>query len=296
MKKMDIKDDFLIWYNGSFVKRSQIKIDPLTHSLHYSTSVFEGERAYNGSIFKLEEHTERLIYSAETIGMKVPFSKNEIINNTQALLKMQDLKDCYVRPLIWRGHESMKMGSTINSINILVAAWAMNASSFEADHDKALRIIVSKWRKPPAESNPYKAKTAGGYLTLNISKQDALEQGFDDALMLDWRGFVCECTVSNIFFVKDGELYTPIADCFLNGITKQTIEIIAKENGIKVNHVRITMNDLVNFSESFITGTTIEVKNISLITDGSVSKEFREQKITNFLKNKYKALVTQDKL
>lgn len=286
-----IGDDFLIWYNGNFINRSELKLDVLTNSLHYATSVFEGQKAYGGKVFKLLEHTERLLYSAKTLGMKVSFRPTQIIEATNLLLSKQDIKNGYVRPLIWLGPESLKMGSTINSINIMIAAWSPNAESLEDSSDKGLNIILSPWVKPQGNSMPYKAKTSGSYLTANMSKQQAFQQGYDDALIIDYRGFVAECTVSNIFFVKEGKLYTPLPDCFLNGITKQTIETIAKDNDICVIEKHIPLEDISNFEECFSCGTAVEIKKISSITLNDRKVEYKTHNLTEFIQAEYKKLI-----
>ncbi len=266
-----------IWFNGEFVEWGDAKIHVLTHGLHYGSCVFEGERAYEGSIFKLREHTERLFYSAETLGMKMPFTVEEIDEACAATLEKQGLRDAYIRPVAWRGSEMMGVSAQNNRINVAIAVWQWPSYFAPEERLKGIRLDLSKWRRPDPQTAPSFAKAAGLYMICTLSKHAAEAKGYADAMMLDYRGLVAEATGANIFFIKDGVIHTPKPDCFLDGITRRTVIELAKRRGIDVIERAIKPEELSEFSECFLTGTAAEVTPVSEIADwrftpGAVSK------------------------
>ena len=266
-----------IWFNGEFVEWGDAKIHVLTHGLHYGSCVFEGERAYEGSIFKLREHTERLFYSAETLGMKMPFTVEEIDEACTATLEKQSLRDAYIRPVAWRGSEMMGVSAQNNRINVAIAVWQWPSYFAPEERLKGIRLDLSKWRRPDPQTAPSFAKAAGLYMICTLSKHAAEAKGYADAMMLDYRGLVAEATGANIFFIKEGVIHTPKPDCFLDGITRRTVIELAKRRGIDVIERAIKPEELSEFSECFLTGTAAEVTPVSEIADwrftpGAVSK------------------------
>jgi branched-chain amino acid aminotransferase len=272
-----------IWMNGEFVPWSGAQLHILSHALHYASSVFEGERAYGGEIFKLREHTERLFKSAEILDMKIPYTMDEIDTACKDLLKRQGLKDAYVRPIAWRGSEMMGVSAQITRINVAIAIWEW-PSYFDAEQRlKGIRLDMAKWRRPDPATAPCEAKAAGLYMICTLSKHAAERAGYADALMLDYRGQVAEATGANVFFVKDGELHTPTPDCFLNGITRQTVMGLARDRQIKINERVIMPEEMATFEECFIVGTAAEVTPVSEIGPYS----FTVGDITTTLMNDY---------
>ncbi len=272
-----------IWMNGEFVPWSGAQLHVLSHALHYASSVFEGERAYGGQIFKLREHTERLFKSAEILDMKIPYTMDEIDTACKELLKRQGLKDAYVRPVAWRGSEMMGVSAQITRINVAIAIWEW-PSYFDAQQRlKGIRLDMAKWRRPDPATAPCEAKAAGLYMICTLSKHAAERAGYADALMLDYRGQVAEATGANVFFVKDGELHTPTPDCFLNGITRQTVMGLARDRQIKINERAIMPEEMATFEECFIVGTAAEVTPVSEIGPYS----FTVGDITTTLMNDY---------
>ena len=254
-----------IWMNGEFIPWSDAQLHVLSHALHYASSVFEGERAYGGQILKLREHTERLFRSAEILDMKIPYTVEEIDNACIELLKRQGLKDAYVRPVAWRGSEMMGVSAQTTRINVAIAIWEW-PSYFDAEQRlKGIRLDMAKWRRPDPATAPSEAKAAGLYMICTLSKHAAERAGYADALMLDYRGQVAEATGANVFFVKDGELHTPTPDCFLNGITRQTVMGLARDRQIKINERAIMPEEMATFEECFIVGTAAEVTPVSEI-------------------------------
>jgi branched-chain amino acid aminotransferase len=249
----------VIWMNGEFVPWKDAKIHVLTHGLHYGSGVFEGERAYGGEIFKLTEHTQRLFDSAEILDMKIPFSVAEIDSACRETLKRQGYSDAYVRPIAWRGSEMMGVAAQNSKINVAVAIWQWPAYFDPAQLEKGIRLDIAEYRRPDPQTAPSKAKAVGLYMICTISKHKAERKGYADALMLDWRGQVAECTGANIFFVKNGELHTPTPDCFLDGITRRTVMGLAQRRQIKVNERAIMPDELKTFEQCFIVGTAAEV-------------------------------------
>ena len=266
-----------IWMNGEFVKWADAKIHVLTHGLHYASAVFEGERAYGGEIFKLNEHTQRLHDSANILGFEIPYSVEEINQASRDLLKMQGFTDAYVRPIAWRGSESMGVSAQNNRINCAIATWQWPSYFNPEERLKGIRLDVAQYCRPDPRTAPSKSKAAGLYMICTLSKHAAEAKGYADAMMLDWRGQVAEATGANIFFVKDGELHTPTPDCFLDGITRRTVIGLAKRRGIVVNERAIMPDELEGFEEAFLCGTAAEVTPVAEIgqwrfTPGAITK------------------------
>jgi branched-chain amino acid aminotransferase len=276
----DQKDGW-IWMNGSFVPWKDAKIHVLTHGLHYASAVFEGERAYNGTIFKLREHTERLFHSAEILDFKIPYTIEEIDEASNATLAKNGLVDGYLRPIAWRGSEAMGVSAQKNRINVAIAAWEWPSYFTPAERLKGIRLDWAKYRRPDPRTAPSLAKASGLYMICTISKHAAEARGYADALMLDWEGNVAESTGANVFFVKDGVIHTPLADRFLNGITRQTVIGLAKSRGIEVIERRIAPEELSTFSECWLCGTAAEVTPVSEIgehkfTPGKISADLMQ--------------------
>ncbi|MEM9279976.1 MAG: branched-chain amino acid aminotransferase, partial [Pseudomonadota bacterium] len=223
-----------IWFNGEFVEWGDAQVHVLTHGLHYASSVFEGERAYAGEIFKLQEHTERLFFSANEMGFEIPYTIEEINQACRDTLEKQGLKDAYVRPVAWRGSEMMGVSAQANKINVAIAIWEWPSYFAPEERLKGIRLDRAHYRRPDPATIPCFAKAAGLYMICTLSKHAAEEKGYADALMLDWRGHVAEATGANVFFIKDGVIHTPTPDCFLNGITRQTVIELAKHRQIEV--------------------------------------------------------------
>ncbi|XVN43486.1 MAG: branched-chain amino acid transaminase [Candidatus Rickettsia vulgarisii] len=278
-----------IWINGEFVIFDEAKIHALTHSLHYSGAVFEGEKAYNGKIFKLEGHTYRLIESAKSLGLDVPYSYEQIIEAHKLLIEKNNVKNAYVRPLIWQGNESINITNPSLSVNLLIASVPSIYRPSEP-----LNLHIARWRKPHPDSLPPQCKSSGHYNMAIVCQKEAKALGFRDAIMLDFEGYIAESTTANIFFVKNNQLFTPIADRFLNGITRQTIIDLARESNIGVTEERIMPNKLEEFSECFVTGTALEVKEVKSVDFNGKEIIFPDNKITTLLKAKYDKLVGKE--
>ena len=260
--------DGLIWLNGEFIEWKNAKAHIISQGLHYASAVFEGERAYNGKIFKSNEHTIRFFKSAEIIGMKLPYSEEEINLAKNELIKKMNLKDCYVRPIAWRGGNQMGLSTSNSDINVAIAVWDDWASYFKIEDRKAgLRLITSPWKRPAPDTAPYEAKASGPYIICTMSKEYAEKKGYHDALMLDYRGYVAEGTGANIFFIKNNDIHTPIPDCFLNGITRQAVIQMVTEQGFKITEKHILPNEIGNYDEAFLTGTAAEITPIKSIDE-----------------------------
>ncbi|MGH6792098.1 MAG: branched-chain amino acid aminotransferase [Methyloceanibacter sp.] len=257
--------DGVIWYDGVLVPWREARLHVLTHALHYASSVFEGERAYSGHIFKSTEHSERLVRSGELLGFRVPYTVAEIDKAKRQVMEANKLTDCYVRPVAWRGSEMMGVSAQISRIHLAIATWAWPSYFSPETRERGIRMCVAKWRRPSPETAPTAAKAAGLYMICTLSKHAAENEGYADALMLDWRGQIAEATGANIFFVKDGVLHTPLPDCFLDGITRRTVIGLAKQRGLKVIERAIMPEEMAEFSECFITGTAAEVTPVSEI-------------------------------
>ena len=258
--------DGWIWMNGNFIQWKNATSHIVSQGLHYASAVFEGERAYNGKIFKSEEHTKRFFKSAQIIGIKIPYSEEELNSAKKELIKKMNYKDCYVRPLAWRGGDQMGISTTQSNINVAIAVWDDWASYFKIEDRKAgLKLITSPWKRPAPDTAPYEAKASGPYIICTMSKEFAESKGYHDALMLDYRGYVAEGTGANIFFIKDNDIHTPIPDCFLNGITRQAVIKMAKEQGFKITVRHILPDEIKNYDEAFLTGTAAEITPIKSI-------------------------------
>jgi branched-chain amino acid aminotransferase len=255
----------LIWFDGKLIPTADCKISVLTHGLHYASTVFEGERAYGGVIFEGTKHSERLKNSARVLDFEIPYSVAEIDAAKQLVLEKNNQKEAYVRPIAWRGSEQLGVSAQNNKIHLAIATWEWPSYFDPAQRLKGIRLDLAEYRRPDPKTAPCLAKAAGLYMICTISKHRAEKRGYADAMMLDWQGRVAECTGANIFFIKDGKIHTPIADCFLAGITRGTVLNLAKQNGIEVIERRIMPEELSGFSECFITGTAAEVTAVSEI-------------------------------
>ena len=257
--------DGWIWFNGGIVPWKDAKIHVLTHGLHYGSCVFEGERAYDGKIFKSNEHSIRLRKSAELMDFEIPYSVEELNAAKDKVVELNGGGDQYVRPVAWRGSEMMAVSAQHNKIHVAIATWAW-PSMFDAETKmKGIRLDIADYRRPDPMCAPVHAKAAGLYMICTISKHKAENKGCADAMMLDWQGRVAECTGANIFFTRDGAIHTPIADCFLNGLTRQTVIALAREQGMEIIERRIMPDELPSFNECFITGSAAEVTPVAEI-------------------------------
>jgi branched-chain amino acid aminotransferase len=257
--------DGWIWYDGQIVPWADAKLHVLSHGLHYGSSVFEGERAYGGEIFKSTEHSERLKESAQILDFEIPYTVAEIDAAKRLVLEKNGMIDAYLRPVAWRGSEMMGVAAQDNKIHLAIAAWEWPSYFDPAQKMKGIRIDMAEYRRPDPATAPSTAKAAGLYMICTISKHKAERKGYADALMLDWQGRVAECTGANVFFIRDGVVHTPIADCFLDGITRRTVIDLAKRRGFEVAERRIMPEELPSFNECFITGTAAEVTPVSEI-------------------------------
>ena len=257
--------DGWIWFNGEIVPWKEAKVHVLTHGLHYGSSVFEGERAYGGVIFKSTEHSIRFRKSAEIMDFEIPFSVEELNAAKDKVVALNGGGDQYVRPVAWRGSEMMAVSAQHNKIHVAIATWAWPSMFDPETKMKGIKLDIAEFRRPDPACAPVHAKAAGLYMICTISKHKAEKKGYADAMMLDWQGRVAECTGANIFFTRDGAIHTPIADCFLNGITRQTVIALAKEQGLEVIETRIMPEDLPSFNECFIVGSAAEVTPVAEI-------------------------------
>jgi len=276
--------DGLIWMDGGLVEWRTAKVHVLTHAMHYASSVFEGERAYGGAIFKSAKHSQRLKESGRILDFEIPFSVAEIDAAKALVLTRNNLRDAYVRPVAWRGSEMMGVSAQNNKIHLAIAAWEWPSYFDPAQRMKGIRLDIAEYRRPDPATAPVRAKAAGLYMICTISKHRAERRGYADALMLDWQGRVAECTGANVFFVKDGVVHTPIADCFLDGITRQTVIELARRRGLEVAERRILPDEMSSFSECFITGTAAELTPVGEIGP----HRFQPGGITEALGNDYR--------
>jgi len=279
-----------IWLDGRFVKWNQAKLHVLSHGLHYASCVFEGARIYNGKIFKLNEHIKRLFFSSKILGFKLPYKEKVINKACEQIVKKQKIKNGYLRPFAWRGSEMMAISAQNTTIHVAIATWEMSTYFDKRKKFNGIKLKTSKWIRPPSNAAPIQAKAAGLYMICTLSKHIAEKKGFDDSLMLDSNGYVAESTGANIFFVKNNKLYTPIADCFLNGITRQTVIKLAKKNNIKIIEKRILPRELLKADEIFLTGTAVEITPISQIDN----KKFNVGEITKKLISLFSDLVEKN--
>lgn len=273
--------DGFIWMDGKLVPWREAQVHVLTHGLHYASAVFEGERAYGGKIFKSTEHSARLRRSAELLDFEIPYSVEEIDAAKAATLKANGQTDAYVRPIAWRGSEMMGVSAQHNTIHLAIATWEWPSYFDPATKMKGIRMDIAEYRRPDPATAPSHSKAAGLYMICTISKHKAEKKGYADALMFDWQGRVAECTGANVFFIKDGKVHTPIADCFLDGITRRTVIDLCRRRGFEVIERRILPEELSSFNECFITGTAAEVTPVSEIgpyryTPGNMSKVIME--------------------
>ena len=251
--------DGWIWFDGEMVPWRDARVHVLTHALHYASSVFEGQRAYNGEIFKLREHTERLRRSAQLLGFELPWTNEEINGACIEVLKVNGFTEAYMRPVAWRGSESMGVSPGITKPHLAIAAWEWGKYYDPRISKDGIRLDIAPWRRPAPYTAPTESKASGLYMICTLSKQRAEERGFNDALMFDWRGRVAEATGANVFFVRDNELHTPTPDCFLDGITRRTVMDLAERRGVAVKERAIWPEELESFEQMFLTGTAVEV-------------------------------------
>ena len=277
-----------IWFNGKPENWSDVKIHVLSHGLHYASCVFEGERVYDGEIFKLEEHTERLFHSASRMGFKIPYT-SEILNKAcKEIIAIQKVENGYVRPIAWRGSEMMAISAQQTKIHVAIAAWEWG-SYFDPNLKlKGIKLDISKWRRPSPDTIPCDTKASGLYMICTLSKHEAEKKGFTDSLMLDYQGNIAEATGANVFFKnKSGELHTPTPDCFLDGITRRSVIDIAKSKDIKIVERKIKPEEMKNFVGCFLTGTAAEVTPVSQIDN----YKFTVCNLIKDLSESYQALV-----
>jgi branched-chain amino acid aminotransferase len=268
--------DGWIWLDGQFVPWREAKVHVLTHGLHYASAVFEGERMYGGEIFKLAEHTERLFASARILDFEIPWTVEQINEASLAVCAKNGLTDCYIRPIAWRGTETIGVSAQDTKIHVAIAAWEWPSYFKPEEKAKGIRLTWAKYKRPSPETAPTASKAAGLYMICTISKHAAEREGYADAMMLDWRGYVAEATGANVFFVKDGVIHTPEPDCFLNGITRQSVIALAQSKGFEVVARHIKPEELSSFTECFIVGTAAEVTPVSEVgehrfTPGNIS-------------------------
>ncbi len=281
--------DGLIWYNGQMVPWKSADVHVLTHGLHYASCVFEGERVYDGGIFKLTEHSQRLVNSAELLDFQIPYSVDEIDRACREVVAANKIGDGYVRPVAWRGSEMMGVSAQQNRINLVIAAWVWPSYFDPEERMRGIKLQIAAWRRPDPVTAPVRSKAAGLYMICTLSKHAAEADGCQDALMLDWRGRIAESTGANIFFVADGVMHTPTPDCFLDGITRRTVIGLAKARGLEVVDRVIMPEEMADFSECFLTGTAAEVTPVRKIGE----YRFTPGQITQRLIDDYEGIVRQ---
>ena len=283
------KRDGKIWLDGSLVEWKDAKLHVLTHGLHYASSVFEGERVYDGEIFKLTEHSERLVYSASRMGFEIPYSVSEIDKFCREVVKVQKIENGYVRPIAWRGSEMMAVSAQNNTIHLAIAAWVWGSYFDPKIKLNGIKLNISKWKKPAPDCIPWDTKAAGNYMINTLSKHEAEKHGYNDSMMLDYQGNIAEATGANVFFInkEQTEIYTPIADSFLNGITRRTVIEIAKSLQIRVIEKKIKPEDLKSYKGCFLTGSAAEVTPVSQVGEYS----FEVLDLIGKLSDLYQALV-----
>lgn len=278
--------DGVIWFDGAMVPWRDAKLHVLSHGLHYASGVFEGERAYGGTIFKLRAHTERLIESARLLGMAMPWTVEQIDQACRDVVAANGLIDAYVRPIAWRGAEQLSVSAQHTTIHLAIATWPW-PNLFGDNRMQGVRLAMAEWRRPHPQTAPTASKAAGLYMIGTLAKHAAEAEGFQDALMLDWRGQVSEATGANVFFVMDGALHTPTPDCFLNGITRRTVMALARSRQITVHERAIMPEEMSQASEVFLAGTAAEVTPVRQI--GELT--FTPGLMTETLLHDYEALV-----
>ena len=262
------KRDGKIWYNNELLNWQDVKLHVLSHGLHYASCVFEGLRVYDGEIFKLEEHTDRLYHSAKRMDVTIPYSKDEMNRAIKKIVSVQNVQNGYIRPFAWRGSEMMAVSAQQTKIHVAIAAWEWGTYFDSKLKTEGIKLNISKWRRPAPNTIPWDTKASGLYMICTLSKHEAEKQGYTDSLMLDHEENIAEATGANIFFkCKKGELHTPIPDSFLDGITRRTVIEIAKSKNIKVNERKISPKELPDFNGCFLTGTAAEVTPVSKIAE-----------------------------
>jgi branched-chain amino acid aminotransferase len=286
----DQRDGF-IWMDGALVPWREAKIHVLSHGLHYASAVFEGARIYNGEVFALNEHSKRLHASANILGFQIPFSVEQLNQACRDVVKAQGLKDGYCRPIAWRGPEEMGVAAKATKIHVSVACWDWGAYFPVDERMKGIRLSFAEYKRPDPATIPSKSKAAGLYMICTIEKHRAMDMGYTDALMLDWRGRVAEATGANVFFVKDGKLFTPTPDCFLDGITRRTVIGLAKARQVEVVERPIMPEELAGFEQCFLTGSAAEVTPVSEIGP----YRFTPGELTKVLVEDYSAITANPK-
>ena len=282
--------DGWIWLDGQFVPWRDAKVHVLTHGLHYASAVFEGERMYGGEIFELTAHTERLFKSAEILDFEIPFTVAQIDQACKDTCARNGLTDAYIRPIAWRGTEMIGVSAQNTKIHVAIAVWEWPSYFSPEEKAKGIRMTWAKYRRPGPDTEPVHAKATGLYMICTISKHAAEKEGYTDAMMLDYRGYIAESTGSNVFFVRDGVIHTPDPDCFLNGITRQTVIRLAREKGFEVVERHILPEELATFSECFVVGSAAEVTPVSEIGE----YRFRPGNISLSLMDDYARLVRRE--
>ena len=280
--------DGWIWWDGHLVPWRDAKLHVLSHGLHYASAVFEGERAYNGHVFRLRDHTDRLLNSAQILGFEIPFTADQIDAACREVLAANGLTEGYVRPIAWRGTEMLAVSAQMTRIHVAIAAWPW-PSYFGEERMRGIRLGLGEWRRPSPDTAPTAAKATGLYMIGTMSKHKAEAAGYNDALLLDWRGNVSEGTGANVFFVIDGDLHTPTPDCFLDGITRRSVISLAKRNQMKVVERHIAGAELARATECFLAGTAAEVTAVREIA----GFHYTPGRITETLMKGYDALVVQ---
>jgi branched-chain amino acid aminotransferase len=285
-QKFSDRDGF-IWMNGEILPWREAKVHVLTHGLHYASSVFEGERAYEGNIFLMKEHSQRLCKSAELIDMAMPYTPEQLDEAKREILDANKLTDAYIRPVAWRGSEQMGISAQATQTSVAIACWEWPSYFGAEAREKGISLQTSKWRAPMPDTATTASKAAGLYATHTMSKHTAEANGYTDALMLDYRGYVAEATGANVFMVKDGVLKTPTPDCFLNGLTRQTVIKLAEENDVPLEVCHIRPEELMDADEVFVTGTAAEVTAVGKIDQS----EFKVGPVTRKLREAYESKV-----
>ena len=281
--------DGVIWWNGEFRPWRDSKLHVLSHGLHYASAVFEGERCYGGEIFKLREHTERLLQSGRILGFEIPYTAQQIDDACNETIRRNGLTNAYVRPIAWRGAEEMGVAAKATTVQLAIAVWEWGAYFGVEQRMKGVNLAMAKWRRPHPETAPTASKAAGLYMIGTMSKEAAMDEGADDAMMLDWKGDLAEATGANAFFVMDGEVHTPKPTCFLDGITRRTVMSLAEKRQMKVVERVIHPDELPKASEVFLAGTAAEVTPVRRIG----TQDFTPGAITETLMKDYDALVNR---
>jgi branched-chain amino acid aminotransferase len=281
--------DGQIWLDGKLIPWREADVHVLTHGLHYASSVFEGERMYSGRIYKLEEHTARLFESARILGMDIPYTEQQISDASTEVCRAMNFQDAYVRPVAFRGSEQMSVAAPLSHIRVAIAAWKWGSYFDPAKKMEGIRLTLSRWKRPAPDTAPTKSKAAGLYMICTVSKHEADRDGFDDAIMYDYRGYIAEATGANVFFVQDGTLITPTPDCFLDGITRRSVMALARARQIPVIERHIKPEEMSGFTECFLTGTAAEVTPVQSIAE----YKFKPGKITETLMTDYMADVNR---